>query len=244
MFEYGAGSLQQVINRLKNADNEEGFQNAVSGLKRYLKELNLKPEILLEVERRAYYLCNNFSDMDTKEKMEQAKRRVLQYIDELMDVSLDNNMLRDILNNFYLFLEGLIEREPHKKGGIQKEQLEYLKIKNEYDVQHLLFAYLRPLYPTVRTEVTEDTGYSNVRVDIFIDSEKVIEVKCTRKGMMKKKLIEEIEADMVHYNAENIYFFIYDKEKIIDNPLNFQEIYENKTTDKKIHIIIHQPKIL
>lgn len=58
MFEYGAGSLQQVINRLKNADNEEGFQNAVSGLKRYLKELNLKPEILLEVERRAYYLCS------------------------------------------------------------------------------------------------------------------------------------------------------------------------------------------
>lgn len=31
--------------------------------------------------------------------------------------------------------------------------------------------------------------------------------------MKEKKLIEEIEADIVHYSARNLYFFIYDKEK-------------------------------
>jgi len=122
--------------------------------------------------------------------------------------------------------------------------LELLKIKNEYDVQHLLFAYLRPLYPTARAEVSEDTGYNTVRADIVLDIQNVIEVKCTRKGMAQKKLIEEIEADMVHYNAENIFFFIYDKEKIIDNPFVLKNIYEKKIANKKIHIIIHQPKIL
>ena len=62
--------------------------------------------------------------------------------------------------------------------------------------------------------------------------------------MVLKKLVEEIEADMVHYSAKNIYFFIYDKEKLIDNLCNFKSIYEEKMKDKHIYIIIHQPKIL
>lgn len=92
--------------------------------------------------------------------------------------------------------------------------------------------------------MSEDTGYNTVRVDIALDAKNVIEVKCTRKGMSQKKLVEEIGADMVHYSAECIYFFIYDKEKIIENPLNFKSIYEKKVTEKHIYIIIHQPKIL
>lgn len=244
MFSIGADSLPQIVNRLNNAESEESFQSAFYDLKRYLKEIEADAECLQEIERRAYYLSNDFSQKDTKEKIEQAKKRVQEYIDEWMNLSMKDRWLVDILDNFYLFLEGLIEREPHKMGGIQKEQLELLKIKNEYDVQHLLFAYLRPLYPMVRTEVSEDTGYNTVRVDIVLDIKNVIEVKCTRKGMAQKKLIEEIEADMVHYSADNIYFFIYDKEKIIDNPLGFKKTYEKKVTNKQIHIIIHQPKIL
>ena len=56
--------------------------------------------------------------------------------------------------------------------------------------------------------------------------------------------VEEIEADMVHYGAENIYFLIYDKEKIIENPMVFKKTYEEKIKGKNIHIIIHQPKLL
>lgn len=95
-----------------------------------------------------------------------------------------------------------------------------------------------------RLEVSEDTEYGTVRADILLDSDNIIEIKCTRKGMALKKLVEEIEADMVHYNVKNICFFIYDKEKIINNPYNFKEAYEGKVRDKKVHIIIHQPKIL
>lgn len=241
---FGSDSLPQIVSRLDSAKNEEDFHNALSGLKRYMKEMEASAECLQEVERRAYYLSNDFSQKDTKNRIEQAKKRVREYIDEWMNSSMEDRWLVNILDNFYLFLEGLIEREPHKKGGIQKEQLELLKIKNEYDVQHLLFAYLRPLYPMVRAEVSEDTGYNTVRVDIVLDIKNVIEVKCTRKGMAQKKLIEEIEADMVHYSAKNIYFFIYDKEKIIDNPLGFKKTYEKKVTNKQIHIIIHQPKFL
>ena len=149
----------------------------------------------------------------------------------------DGHLVR-VVDNYYLFLESLLERPPHKRGGIQKEHLSGLKIQNEYDVQHLLYAYLKPLYPLARAEVSEDTGYGTVRTDVFLDPEHVVEVKCTRSNMKQKKLIEEIEADMVHYSAEHIYFFIYDKEKIIENPQLFRNIYENKVKGKQIHIVI------
>ena len=241
---FGSGSLQQSMRRLYEAETEEAFESAVWNLKSYLKSIEVNPECLMEVEKRAYYLPNSYSEKDTKEKIEQAKKRIQDYIHEMMNDSWEDKRLLSILENFYLFLESLIEREPHKRAGIQKEQLETLKIKNEYDVQHLLFAYIRPLYPMARAEVSEDTGYNTVRVDIALDAKNVIEVKCTRKGMLQKKLVEEIEADMVHYSAECIYFFIYDKEKIIENPLNFKITYEKKIANKQIYIIIHQPKIL
>lgn len=241
---FGQGSLQQSMRQIDQAETEEAFENAVCNLRSYLKSIEADSKCLVEVEKRAYYLPNSYSPKDTKEKIKQAKKRIREYINEMMDDSCEDKRLLSILENFYLFIEGLVEREPHKRAGIQKEQLEALKIKNEYDVQHLLFAYIRPLYPMARTEVSEDTGYNTVRVDIGLDAGNVIEVKCTRKGMTQKRLVEEIEADMVHYSAKCIYFFIYDKEKVIENPLNFKITYEKKITDKQIYIIIHQPKIL
>ncbi len=80
--------------------------------------------------------------------------------------------------------------------------------------------------------------------DILLDSDCVIEVKCSRDSMRIKNLTEEIEADMVHYSASEIYFFIYDKEKIIKDPANFKKTYESIIKEKKIHIVIHQPKKL
>lgn len=183
---FGPGSIQQVMKRLSAAEKEEEFQNAVHSLKSYLKDIAVDSECLMELERRAYYLPNSYSEKDTNEKIEQAKKRIQDYVGELMDTSIEDRQLLNILENFYLFLESLMELELHKKCGIQKEQLETLKIKNEYDVQHLLFAYLRPLYPMARTEVLEDTGYHTVRVDIALNINNVIEVKCTRKGMMQK----------------------------------------------------------
>ena len=91
---------------------------------------------------------------------------------------------------------------------------------------------------------TEDTGYETVRTDIYINQGTVLETKCSRPSMSQKKLIEEIEADITHYGASNIFFYIYDKEKIIDNPELFKKTYENKIYEKNIYIEILQPKEL
>lgn len=237
-------SIQDVITRLKNVKDGQEFSILLPGLRNFLKTLDIDSQRLMELEQRAYYLVNEYSDKKTKDNLDAAAKRVIEYLEEIMTGSPANDQLLTVLVNYYLFLESLLERPPHKRGGIQKEHLSGLKIQNEYDIQHLLYAYLKPLYPLARAEVSEDTGYGTVRTDIFLDSEHVIEVKYTRNSMKLKKLTEEIEADMVHYNAEHIYFFIYDKEKIIENPQLFRNTYENKVKGKQVHIVIHQPKIL
>ena len=237
-------SIQDAITRLKNIKDGQEFSLLLPGLRTFLKTLDIDSQSLMELEQRAYYVINEYSDKETKDNLDSARNRVIAYLEQIMTDSPADDRLLTILDNYYLFLEALLERPPHRRGGIQKEHLSGLKIQNEYDVQHLLYAYLKPLYPLARAEASEDTGYGTVRADILLDSEHVIEVKCTRSSMPQKKLIEELEADMVHYHAEHIYFFLYDKEKIIENPGLFRNIYENKVKGKQIHIVIHQPKIL
>ena len=237
-------SLKEAMGRIQEAEDQQEFQRELLVLQECMKKLGASQQELTELRKRAYYPRNEYSAKAEKENMELAKGRVTAYLEEVTDDGWEDDELLEILENFYLFLENLTERKPHKSGGIQKEQYEALKIKNEYDVQHLLYACLKLFYPMARAEVSEDSGYNTVRTDIFVDSQHVIEVKCTRGNMKLKKLTEEIEADMVHYSAKNIYFFLYDKEKIIENPLVFKKNYEEKVAGKKIHIIIHQPKVL
>ncbi len=244
MFGINITSMQDAVAKLKNVKNSQEFSALLPGLRNFLKTLDVGQPCLRELEQRAYYPVNEYSDKENRDNLDAAKGRVIAFLEGLIMGSPADDRLLTILEHYYLFLEALLERPPHKRGGIREDQLSGLKIQNEYDVQHLLYAYLKPLYPLARTEVGEDTGYGTVRTDIFLDSEHVIEVKCTRNNMKQKKLIEEIEADMVHYGAGYIYFFIYDKEKIIENPLLFRNAYENKVKGKQIHIIIHQPKIL
>ena len=237
-------SIQDAITRLKNVKDRQEFSLLLPDLRIFLKTLDIDSQSLMELEQRAYYVINEYSDKETRDNLDSARNRVIAYLEQIMTGSPADDRLLTILENYYLFLEALLERPPHRRGGIKKEHLSGLKIQNEYDVQHLLYAYLKPIYPLARAEVSEDTGYGTVRTDIFLDSQHVIEVKCTRSSMPQKKLIEELEADMVHYHAEHIYFFIYDKEKIIENPQLFRKIYETKVKGKRIHIVIHQPKIL
>lgn len=237
-------SMRNAIIELKAVKNSNDFESILYSLRDFIKSLDMDPKCLMELEQRAYYPINEYSDKETRNNLDAATKRVIEYLEEIMSGSPADDQLLTVLDNYYLFLESILERPPHKRGGIQKEQLSALKIQNEYDVQHLLYAYLKPLYPLARAEVSEDTGYGTVRTDIFLDSEHVIEIKCTRNSMKLKKLTEEIEADMVHYSAEHIYFFIYDKEKIIENPQLFRNTYENKVKGKQIHMVIHQPKIL
>lgn len=108
----------------------------------------------------------------------------------------------------------------------------------------LLYAYLKPLFPQIRDEVSEDAGYKTVRPDFIIDEYHMIEVKCTRKNMTEKQLLEQIEADITHYDYKNIYFYIYDKDHIIDNASAFKKYLQKQYGNKMVYVSIEQPKKL
>ena len=128
---FGINSMGQAAELFREAQNPQMFSSAMYALQKHMKSLGMDSQYLLELEKRAYYLKNEYSEKDTRENMEEAKNRVIAYIEEIIDNNVENEKLTEILENFYLFLENLIERKPHKLAGIQRDQLAYLKIKNE-----------------------------------------------------------------------------------------------------------------
>lgn len=46
--------------------------------------------------------------------------------------------------------------------------------------------------------------------------------------MTEWSLTEEISSDIYYYKYNNIFFFIYDKEKIINNKMAFENTYNKK----------------
>lgn len=236
--------LEEAVKHFKEVKTPDDFTAVLSSVKTYLEGHGAGKDKMAELERIAYYLPNEYSDRETYVQLHSASQRIIRFLEQSIKAELHTDLLLQVLNNYYLFLENLLEKVPDKRAGIKAENLANMQIENEYDLQHLLYAYLKPLYPKARTEVADDTGYGTIRTDISLDPDHIIELKCTRPTMSHKKLIEEIEADMVHYEAHSIYFFIYDKAKIITEPQIFKETYENKLTEKQIYIIIHQPKNL
>lgn len=241
---------EKYIEELYKADTLEKYDKCFQGLIQCLSESTeyYDAEILRHVRDRGKYLVNKFSDESTKENMIKAKENLIFYLNSVKQTDgfsgskLMQNCLAQYLENFYLFLEAFREVKLDKRASLSDRVLETIQIKNEYDLQHLLFAVLRPLFPDIRKEVAEDSGVGTIRSDLKIPSiNTIIEAKCTRTTMTQKKLVEEIEADIVHYQAERIYFYVYDKEKMIKDK-HAAEQYFSRSFDRKIvKIVIIQP---
>lgn len=147
-----------------------------------------------------------------------------------------------LLVNFQKHVYEMYQTPVHGKGTLVQEDLAKIALRNEYDVQRLLYSLIRPIFPEARVEVPNDGGYKGYRFDIFIDSyETVIEVKCSRQNMTERKLTEEIGSDAYHYSKKYIYFFIYDKDKVISNVEAFCKNYNRTLDTKHIQTIVIQP---
>ena len=235
--------LQEYIEFLGKSETAKEYQTAVDALIQYFM-CGGRPQTAKQIRIKSEYMTNRFSMDATEESRKKAKNNLLLYLREVfMQEGLQNRIaVEQYLNNFQLFMECLTDRTPDKRATLTKERLEKIKVYNEYDLQHLLYAAIKPLYPEARTEVTEDTGYGAVRSDIWIPTDRiVIEAKCTRKNMTAKRLVEEIEADIVHYQADSIFFYIYDGEKIIGNKQAFEGTYHRKFDGKYVHAVCFQP---
>ena len=237
--------LKPYIEKLQNIFEVNEYDHFVTELYEILRSKEYPNDIIVQIRKRATYLKNRFSDEVNKENMLMAKNKLTDYLSALTQEEYQNPDLKNLeiyLENFYLFLEALTEYSPDKRATLEHENLKKITIQNEYDLQHLLYASLKPLYPGIRKEVSKDSGIGTVREDILIpDLDVVLEAKCTRDSMTLKKLIEEIEADIVHYQEKNIFFYVYDKKKIIKETKNFNDYFNKQFDRKTVKLFVLQP---
>ena len=221
--------LKEYIEKLKLVDTVEEYEEFISKLHQMMKQETYKNDIVQNIRNKQKYMVNKFSKESTRENMLKAKENLLIYLDSILCEEYEESSqfiqkeIERYLRNFYFFLEAFREVKPDKRASLTSENLKKIQIENEYDLQHLLYAVIKPLYPDARREVSDDSGVGTVRSDIKILSlNTIIEAKCTRTSTNLKKLTEEIEADIVHYKADYIFFYIYDKEKIIKDRHAFE----------------------
>lgn len=229
------------------------FNQWILETKEVLSDIFRDEEELQVFSYRTNYMINKFSSIQTKDSLRDSLKRGIQYIKQINNISskderLDLNsaiiVVRRILQNFYKHLETMYQSPVHRSGAITKEKLDAIYIGNEYDVQRILYSLIRPIFPEARLEVPDDSGYKSVRYDISLDDYNiVIEVKCTRPTMTERSLTEEIGSDIYHYNSEYLFFFIYDKEKIITNVDAFMKNYSQSLREGHyIEAIVNQPR--
>ena len=240
--------LKGYIEKLKSVDTVEEYETFISNLHQMLKQESYKNDIVQTIRNKQKYIVNKFSKESTHENMLKSKENLLIYLDSILCEEYEASSqfiqknLEKYLRNFYFFLEAFRETKPDKRASLTTENLRKIHIENEYDLQHLLYAVIKPLCPDARKEVSDDSGVGTVRSDIKIFSlNTIIEAKCTRISTNLKRLTEEIEADIVHYKADYIFFYIYDKEKIIKDRQAFETNFNRSFDGKEVRIIILQP---
>lgn len=188
------------------------------------------------------------SKEDKKKKYSSCIKKTINFLQEnAIDKQQKLEALEAIINNFSLYLQNMFRVVPENKATLQKKVLEQIVINNEYDLQHIMYAVVKALYPSARREVNQDTGYGTVRFDIVIkDIDTVIEIKCTRKDHSDNKLCRELGEDGYFYKCSNLIIYVYDKCHVIRDVDNFIRALERnkETAGKEVKVYVEQAKEL
>lgn len=247
LIRQGVGISQ--IRDFKNAKTE--FNNWCGEIRKMAVACQMSPEALQELCVKMHFIENEYSITDSMANLRKAIENICRAL-ALDDVNPPNELsehealliVERILTNFYLHVKAMYHDKPHGKGTIQEASLKEITIGNEYDLQRILYSLLVPIFPDIRTEVNGDNGYGGIRTDIYLSRYQVaIELKCTRKSMTEKDLIDQLGADGFHYTAKTLYMFVYDKDSIIKNVTAFENAFKREcpTEGKKVRAIVIQP---
>lgn len=246
--------IQQGMKILENT-NFEKAKTEFAGWSEAVKRMAASSQLPYETQRmlnvKMHFVENEYSQDDSMTALKHAAEDTIHILETIETANLNDFsehtahlVIERILNNFYLHIKAMYQENVHGKGTIKKSNLDELKIGNEYDVQRILYSLLVPIFPGVRTEVDGDNGYGGVRTDIYLNQYKTaIEIKCTRKNMTQKELVEQLGSDGFHYPVKTLFMFVYDKEGIVKNISAFEDSFKRNPENggKKIRAIVIQP---
>jgi hypothetical protein len=106
----------------------------------------------------------------------------------------------------------------------RRKGADQMRFANEYDVQDLLHALLRPWVQDVRPEeYTPSYAGKSTRMDFYLPAhELVIETKCVRDRHHSKAVGDELLLDIAHYaihpGCKKLWCVVYDPEHYLTNP--------------------------
>jgi hypothetical protein len=123
-------------------------------------------------------------------------------------------------------------------------------IDDEYDVQDLLYTFLKLEYDDVRKEeFTPSYAGGASRIDFVLKKEKVIvEAKKTSDSLTTNKIGEQLIIDIAKYEnypeIDTLVCFIYDPDYLIENSEGLKLDLEKKSTAKLKVLVIISPKTI
>ena len=170
----------------------------------------------LDKLRKIYF--NNLRNLTIIEKMLINLRK---YIDnELVNLAKNDKLYnKDILDSIFSRFHNVAKTLRNRYNNRHT-----LDVKDEYDVQDLLYSILQIFFKDIRKEEWTPSYAGNCsRVDFLLKEEKVvIEVKKTRSTMKDKDLGEQLIIDIAKYkthpDCKKLICFVYDPDGRIVNP--------------------------
>lgn len=127
----------------------------------------------------------------------------------------------------------------HRRKGAQQ-----LAFSNEYDVQDLLHAMLRPWVSDIRPEeFTPSYAGSSTRMDFLLPTYcLVIELKFVRDRTHAKRIGDELIIDIEHYRVHPqckiLWCVVYDSDHLLTNAEGLQKDLEGKRSRESGELVV------
>lgn len=132
----------------------------------------------------------------------------------------------------------------------RRKGAETIHFVNEYDVQDLLHALLRPWVVDVRAEeYTPSYAGRSTRMDFFLPAhDLVIETKCVRDRSHARAIGDELVLDIAHYavhpGCKKLWCVVYDPEHYLTNPEGLKDLEgDHKKSDRNVNVkvfVVHK----
>lgn len=147
----------------------------------------------------------------------------IRYINKSAD-----EVVRDILNNFSNAIQKIIKNRRKDHSNFE--------IKDEYDVQDILYVILKSVFPNLRDEdAIGKVGAKTTKIDLIIREERIlVEVKMIKeKDSNETHFIEQLKADFESYHEckwlRKLFCFVYDPYKKTRDISNFNDLNGERT---------------
>lgn len=180
-------------------------------------------------ERYSELVATTYSgDEELKQLIEYVEKETIEYEDSAGIEITTKHLLDNTFNNFTSASQVLKIRRKEKCA---------IHIKDEYDVQDILFTLLKPHFPEIRREEVvqgrSDTRF--LKIDFMLPKVKLgIECKFIRDKKHAKDISKELDIDIQtyhkHQDCNHLIFFLYDPQLAIKNPAILVAEYDNIQT--------------